>query len=544
MDNALSRAQPVVTKAHTASAADLPSTPPPLVLLPGLGFAPSVWDGLRRGLARHFTPSDMPLPGFDGGRAMPPDANIEQWLDALLPRLPRGKACYLGWSLGGLLALALAARYPERVMALVTIGSNPRFCRDRDWRSGLPKRWFDDFQARAEDNPAAALRRLLLLTAHGEAAPRALAAQLRPHALPGAPGAFASGLSLLRRAELRATLGTLRVPVLQLLGGCDALVPAALATPLRRLSGDGQRIAVLPHAGHAAFLSQPVPVLGAVRAFASDYGILPTPRQRPAPKRIAQRFGAASASYDSAAWLQREAGHWLLEALPTSHRAAHSPECILDLGCGTGRCLAPLARQRPGAQLLAMDISFAMTQRAAARRADKATATMALCAEAKQLPLADDSVDLVFCNLMLQWCQHPQQALTAICRALRPGGWLLFTTFGPDSLWQLRAAFAATGPRQPVLAFQSAADWQAASRASGLQLQDWAERRRERRCADGYEMLRELHALGATASTEAPPPGLAGRTALRRVSEVAAAFGDARGPSFSFQLFRGALQKP
>ncbi len=543
-----------ITKQPTLSSSDSAVISPILVVLPGLGFAPSVWDVLRPDLEQDFQVIAVPLPGFGGGTAPPPEADIEQWLEALMPRLPDTPACYLGWSLGGLLAMALCTRAPERVLGLITLASNPRFCRDRSWRTGLPQQWFGDFKHRAAVATESALQRLVLLSAHGDAAPRPLATQLRSHVRPGDSGAFASGLSLLQHSDLRTALSTLTNPSLHLLGGRDALVPATLATPLRRLVGGAQRIAVLPTASHAALLSQPAPVLGALRAFAHDHDILSTPQRRPTPTRVAQHFNTASASYDRAARLQRKAGRWLLETLPKSlevttatsvqHRAERHRQTprILDLGCGTGHFLSTLAAYYPSAQLFAIDRSFSMTQRAATRVPKATPPPLRLCATAESLPLANASIDVVFCNLMLQWCAEPLTVLRDIQRVLRPSGWLLFTTFGPDTLWQLRAAFLGSGQRQPVLGFQPAAFWQQTAATAGLRLHDWSERNSERSYPNVRSLLQELRQLGATASAT-QPPGLSGRATQRRMAEVAAHLSHAHNPSFSFQLFRATLQK-
>lgn len=147
-------------------------------------------------------------------------------------------------------------------------------------------------------------------------------------------------------------------------------------------------------------------------------------------------FDAAAGTYDASAALQDEVRARLLERLDY---LALAPGAVLDLGCGTGAALAPLAARFPGARLVAADLAPAMVRAAAAR----GVAAEVLCADGAALPLEDASVDLVFCSLMLQWLTDPRAVLAEARRVLRPGGALLLASFGPDTLHELRAAWDA-----------------------------------------------------------------------------------------------------
>jgi malonyl-CoA O-methyltransferase len=157
-------------------------------------------------------------------------------------------------------------------------------------------------------------------------------------------------------------------------------------------------------------------------------------------KRAARRsFERAAAGYDRAAVLQREIGSRMLERLDYVRL---TPQRVLDLGCGTGQALDDLARRWRRAQLVALDLAEAMLQRAR-RRGTWRNRPRALCADLEALPLADDSVDLVVSNATLQWSGDLESALRELRRVLRPEGLLMFTTFGPDTLKELRAAWTA-----------------------------------------------------------------------------------------------------
>ena len=154
--------------------------------------------------------------------------------------------------------------------------------------------------------------------------------------------------------------------------------------------------------------------------------------------RLRQRFDRAAPHYDRHAGVQQEIASRLLERLELVRL---EPRCIIDLGAGTGASLGPLRQRYPRARLMAVDFSHAML--AQAHRAHR-TAT-AIAADAFQLPFAANSIDLVFSSSTLQWCLPLADVLQEIRRILRPAGLLMFSTYGPDTLRELRAAQQAAG---------------------------------------------------------------------------------------------------
>ena len=153
-------------------------------------------------------------------------------------------------------------------------------------------------------------------------------------------------------------------------------------------------------------------------------------------------FERAAATYDSAAVLQREVGRRLCEHLDP---IAVEPRRIVDLGCGTGLAFEALGKRFPNAQVIGIDFSTAMLERARARtgwwqRRFGAGAPRLVCADAERLPLAHGSVDFVFSNLALHW-SRPEGVFAEAARVLPAGGLIMFSTLGPDTLKELRAAF-------------------------------------------------------------------------------------------------------
>lgn len=154
--------------------------------------------------------------------------------------------------------------------------------------------------------------------------------------------------------------------------------------------------------------------------------------------RLRRKFDRSAAGYDRFAGVQREITLRLLERLDLSRL---DPACVIDLGAGTGDGTAQLRRRYPRAQIIAADFSHAMLQQSRKRE----SACDAVVADAFQLPLAADAVDLIFSSSTLQWCLPLVDVLQEIGRVLRPGGLLMFSTYGPDTLRELDAARQASG---------------------------------------------------------------------------------------------------
>ena len=164
-------------------------------------------------------------------------------------------------------------------------------------------------------------------------------------------------------------------------------------------------------------------------------------------KRLMRRaFERAARTYDEAAMLQREVSQRLLERLDLVKLA---PAVVLDVGCGTGAGSRALARRYAAARVIGLDIAQTMLQVARQRDAGwrrklpflHGNAPHYIGGDLERLPLASGSVNLLCSNLALQWCDDLPAAFAEFRRVLAPGGLLMFTTFGPDTLRELRQAF-------------------------------------------------------------------------------------------------------
>ncbi len=155
-------------------------------------------------------------------------------------------------------------------------------------------------------------------------------------------------------------------------------------------------------------------------------------------RQVRRAFDAAARTFDSAAGVHAEIRGRLLERLDVVRL---DPAVVIDLGAGTGHGSRALKDRYPRAQVIAIDVSTAMLVEAQARQRWFRRFQLA-AGDAHQLPLREASVDLVFSNLMLQWCHDPDAVFAELRRVLRPDGLLTFTSLGPDSLRELRAAWA------------------------------------------------------------------------------------------------------
>ena len=163
-------------------------------------------------------------------------------------------------------------------------------------------------------------------------------------------------------------------------------------------------------------------------------------------REVRRAFDRAARGYDAVAVLQREIGERMAGRL---EYIKLRPETVLDAGSGTGVGLRRLRILYPDAGLIALDMALGMLRVARnsepwwKRRLPFGAKTPAVCGDLECLPLKAASVDLIWSNLTLQWCDTPEAAFRECLRVLRPGGLLMFSTFGPDTLKELRAAFRA-----------------------------------------------------------------------------------------------------
>jgi malonyl-CoA O-methyltransferase len=222
---------------------------------------------------------------------------------------------------------------------------------------------------------------------------------------------------------------------------------------------------------------------------------------------VRQHFSRAAHSYLEAAALQKEVEARLLEQVEVLEQA---PKCILDLGSGPGRGAGVLKKRWPKAGVVAMDLAVPMLQ-LVPEQTRFWRPIKRVCGDAMQLPFKDASFDLVFSSLCLQWAESLPQALKEIRRVLKPGGLLVFTTFGPDTLIELREAYLAIGqtpPLSPFAAIQQVGD---ALQGAGFARPVLDRDTYTLDYPDLRALMRELQAIGATDARPQRPRGLSSK---------------------------------
>lgn len=255
---------------------------------------------------------------------------------------------------------------------------------------------------------------------------------------------------------------------------------------------------------------------------------------------VRRAFDRASAGYDDAAVLQARVRAELLERLPL---IPIEPARVLDLGSGTGQAALALKRRYRRAMVIALDIAPGML-REARRRSRPLRRIERVCADAYRLPFGTASIDLVFSNLLLQWCDEIDAALTEIRRVLRPGGFVAFSTLGPDTLHELRAAWAAADGSSHVNAFLDMHDVGDALTRAGFAEPVLDVERVALTYPDVLALTRDLKAIGAHNVTGGRPRGLTGRHRWRAMSEAYESYRrDGRLPA-TYEVVYGAAWGP
>ena len=237
-------------------------------------------------------------------------------------------------------------------------------------------------------------------------------------------------------------------------------------------------------------------------------------------RQVRRSFGRAAASYEANAVLQREVEQRLLERLEYIETA---PQRVLDLGCGPGHATQAMRARWKGAQVIALDAALPMLGRIKPgwlRRVERVNA------DARALPLADASIDVLYTNLCIQWIDDLPALFDEFRRVLRPQGYLALSTFGPDTLHELRAAWAFADRSPHVSQFADIARVGDALMHAGFRDPVLDGEHFTLTYRDAPTLMRELKAIGATNADPRRARGLTGRAHYRRAVEAYEAYRD------------------
>ncbi len=258
---------------------------------------------------------------------------------------------------------------------------------------------------------------------------------------------------------------------------------------------------------------------------------LPAPDPRDVDPRVVRRaFARAAATYDASAVLQREVGARMASRLDY---VKLEPRSILDAGCGTGEAVGELAARYAGARVVALDVALPMVvaARERARRArslfrrlipdalagGRSTAPLFICGDVNVLPLPGVAFDMIWSNLAVQWVNDLPRVLAEFRRVLKVGGLVTFTTFGPDTLKEIRTAFAHADGHTHTNRFTDMHDIGDMLVEAGFADPVMDMEQLTLTYADAGALMRELKQIGAANATRGRPHGLMGRRRWQRV---------------------------
>jgi malonyl-CoA O-methyltransferase len=245
-----------------------------------------------------------------------------------------------------------------------------------------------------------------------------------------------------------------------------------------------------------------------------------------------RRFGRAAAGYEAAARLESEVGARLRERLDY---VKIEPRRIVDAGSGPGREARALAKRFPGKEVIALDYALAMLPRARFLDRWLRRGVVPLAADLERLPLRAASIELVWSNMALHWVNDPLAAFREFSRVLAPDGLVMFSTLGPDTLKELRAA--ATEGR--VHAFTDMHDLGDMLVAAGLTNPVMEMEIITMDYGSGDRLLDDLRRSGQTNARADRARGLAGRRFGKRLRTALA-----RAPRMTYEVVYGHAWKP
>lgn len=206
---------------------------------------------------------------------------------------------------------------------------------------------------------------------------------------------------------------------------------------------------------------------------------------------VAKAFSQAATQYDQAAHLQREVADRLLNV--TIANTPNKFDTLVDLGTGTGYCLPKLNAQFQPDTLYALDLSASMLKEALKKQPNATT----IVGDLEAPPLPANSIDLAFSSLAVQWLDSPDTFIHNIVCALKPNGFLAVATLGPQTLIELKTAWANVDDADHVNTFTPLSDWQHALNRPDIHVRHCAVLTLTRTYSTPLTLLQELKALGA-----------------------------------------------
>lgn len=236
--------------------------------------------------------------------------------------------------------------------------------------------------------------------------------------------------------------------------------------------------------------------------------------------RVRASFDRAANTYDAAAVLQKLVRTEMLSRLDL---VKIKPKVILDAGCGTGHGSFALQKKFSRAQVVSLDIALGMLQKTHQQQPflhKLLKQKNLICADIERLPIANSSLGMVWSNLALQWCNNLDAAFGEVARVLQPNGLFMFSTFGPDTLKELRVASSlAHSETTRVSRFIDMHDIGDALTRAGFSAPVLDVERYTLTYDDVKSVMKDLKSIGAHNATQGRSRGLQGRGFLQRLTQ-------------------------
>ena len=244
----------------------------PLVLVHGWGMNTGVWKPVLPLLTDKFDVIPLELPGH--GHAASTTRHVADWVDYCLQQAP-SEAVWLGWSLGGQIAMQAANLHPERFLGLILLASTPRFTSEKDWPNAVSVDVFDNFGRALDADVSATLNRFLALQVRGSRDAMLTLKKIKAdfNARPLASKvALEDGLYLLKNLDLRKNPVPAEIPTTWVFGQRDTLIPTEVKNDIDNHMHNTHHV-VIKGAGHAPFISHPENVMHVLTEFVNAHGI-------------------------------------------------------------------------------------------------------------------------------------------------------------------------------------------------------------------------------------------------------------------------------